>query len=143
MKRNWIRTIYLYMLALLGVVLLTIGGVRLMDMALKAFIFTEADHAQSIAMRQPPIPYGLERIEELGADESLSDREREVIRSWLEDYERWEAESEAVDPMTSSRQRTASSSLAMILIGLPLYLYHWRLIRRENALDDGLPPASA
>ncbi|HET7274913.1 MAG TPA: hypothetical protein VFI91_07015 [Longimicrobiaceae bacterium] len=133
MKRNWIRTVYLYMLALLGVILLTIGGVRLMDMALKAFIFTEADQQQRIAMRQPPMPYGLQRVEDLANDEDLQPAERAAIQEWLADYDRWKEESDAVDPMISSRQRTASSSLAMILIGLPLYFYHWRLIRRENA----------
>ena len=34
-----IRTIYLYLFALLGLALLTIGGVRFVDMGLKAFVF--------------------------------------------------------------------------------------------------------
>ena len=38
-----IRTIYLYLFALLGLVLLTIGSIRFVDMALRAFVFTKAD----------------------------------------------------------------------------------------------------
>jgi len=41
--KNIIRTIYLYIFALLGLVLVIIGGVRFVDMGLKAFVFTKAE----------------------------------------------------------------------------------------------------
>jgi hypothetical protein len=34
-----------------------------------------------------------------------------------------------------NRQREISGSLAMILVGLPLYLYHWRMIQKEDKRD--------
>ncbi len=30
------------------------------------------------------------------------------------------------------RQRELSGSIAMIAVGLPLYLYHWKTIQKEN-----------
>jgi len=30
------------------------------------------------------------------------------------------------------RQSTASNSLAFIIVGLPLFLYHWWLIQKEK-----------
>ena len=45
-KHSLIRTIYLYLFACLGLVLLTIGGVRFLDMGLKAFVFTKAEQEQ-------------------------------------------------------------------------------------------------
>lgn len=36
------------------------------------------------------------------------------------------------DYITSRRHRDASINLSLILVGLPLYLYHWGLIRRES-----------
>ena len=32
-----------------------------------------------------------------------------------------------------SRQREFSGALAMILVGVPLYLYHWKTIKRESS----------
>ena len=131
--RSWVRTVYLYMMALLGLVLLTIGGVRMLDLGLKAFVFTEADQEQRFSMMQPPMPMMLERMERIdrGDEPDLTPQERAAVRQWLQDYERWREQADRVDPITSRRQRTASSALALILIGLPLYGYHWRLIRRE------------
>lgn len=131
--RSWVRTVYLYMMALLGLVLLTIGGVRMLDLGLKAFVFTQAEQEQRVSMLQPPMPVMMERMERIdrGDEPDLTPQERAAVRQWLQDYERWREQADRVDPITSRRQRTASSALALILIGLPLYGYHWRLIRRE------------
>lgn len=132
-SRSWVRTVYLYTMALLGLVLLTIGGVRILDLGLKAFVFTQAEQEERVSMRQPPMPMALERLERIdrGENPDLTAQERAMVRQWLREYERWKEQADRVDPITSRRQRTASSALALILIGLPLYGYHWRTIRRE------------
>lgn len=38
----------------------------------------------------------------------------------------------AVREQTRNRQREFSGAFAMIVIGLPLYLYHWKTIQKEN-----------
>lgn len=133
-RRPWIRTVYLYLLAMLGLVLLTIGGIRLLDMGLKAFVFTQAEQEERTMYMQPPMPVGLERVERIGRGEEgeLTAEERALVRQWVEDYRSWKERTERVDVVVARRQRTASSSLAMILVGLPLYLYHWGVIRKEK-----------
>lgn len=133
-RRPWIRTVYLYLLAMLGLVLLTIGGIRLLDMGLKAFVFTQAEQEERFMYQQPPMPVALERVERIGRGEEaeLTPEERALVRQWVEDYRSWKERSERVDVIVARRQRTASSSLAMILVGLPLYLYHWGVIRKEK-----------
>ena len=37
-----------------------------------------------------------------------------------------------VNYVTAKRHRDASLNLSLILIGLPLYLYHWRIIKKET-----------
>lgn len=135
--RSWVRTVYLYLMALIGLVLLTTGGVRLLDMGLKAFVFTQAEQEERISLRQPPMPGVLERLDRIErgdptGEPELTPQERATLRQWLDEYERWREEQARVDPIVSRRQRSASSALALILIGLPLYGYHWRLIRREH-----------
>ena len=132
-KRSAIRTIYLYIFAIVGLVLLIIGGVRFIDMGLKAFIFTAADEEQRLYSQQPPIPiYPVEKIGDIQDGGELTIQEKEAIERWLVDYEAWEKRRAEIDPITSRRHRDASINLAMILVGAPLYIYHWGTIRKES-----------
>jgi len=38
--------------------------------------------------------------------------------------------------ITQQRQRDAANSLAMLIIGLPLYLYHWRMASRRKEEEE-------
>lgn len=133
-----IRAIYLYLFALLGLVLLTIGGVRFVDMGLKAFIFTKADEEERLIYNQaPPVPCSINEIEKLQQKTEeekkicLSKEEKSTFEQLLVDYKNWKGRSK-IDYVASRRHRDASLNLAMILIGLPLYFYHWRIIRQET-----------
>jgi len=128
-----IRTIYLYLFTLLGLTLLTIGGVRFVDMGLKAFVFTKAEEEQRLSYNQPTyMPYPVQKIEELQEGAELSEEEKTTIKQWLADYKDWKERRSQIDPVTAKRHRDASFNLALILIGLPLYLYHWRIIKKET-----------
>jgi len=132
-KYSVIRTIYLYAFALLGLIFLCISGIRFLDMGLKAFVFTKAEEQMKIDYARPVTPYSYEKIKGLETEGvSLTNDEMAEIRQITQEYENWEERSKKVDPVTSNRHRTASSSLAMILVGLPLYLYHWSVIKRET-----------
>ena len=131
-KHSLVRTIYLYLFAILGLVLLIIGGVGFIDMGLKAFVFTEAEKEQRLNYKQPSsIPYSIQKIEKLQDEEELSEEEKTTIKQWLADYKEWKEKQSEIDPVTARRHRNASSNLAKILIGLPLYFYHWGIIKRE------------
>jgi hypothetical protein len=126
-----IRTIYLYLFTIIGLALLTIGGVRFVDMGLRAFIFTQADEEQRLSYLQPPVYYPVGNIEKLTGNATLSDQEKTQITQLLQDYKTWQESRAKIDPVTAKRQRDTSINLALILIGLPLYLYHWRTIGKE------------
>lgn len=110
-KKILIRDIYLHLFALIGLVLLTIGFVRLINLTLKTYVFTKADVFYSYPTPMPIAP----------GEESLQFPSREEI----EDYQNKER--------TSKRQREAAESLAFIIAGLPLYFYHWSAIRKNKA----------
>lgn len=135
-KNTLIRTIYLYTFSLVGLVLVVIGGVRFVDMGLKAWVFTQADEEQRMWSKQPPMPAITEkRIEAAvreGKTENLTDEEKAAMEQWLASYATWKAQQEKFDPITSQRQRESAGALSFILVGLPLYLYHWRVIKREK-----------
>jgi len=105
-KDSIIRTIYLYIFSLLGLALIIIGGVRFIDMGLKAYVFTKADQEMEYDYRAPSKLEG----DTIECPELIS----------------------RADNITSRRHRDASINLALILVGLPLYLYHWGMIKRES-----------
>ncbi|MBU3918333.1 hypothetical protein KKC63_00255 [Patescibacteria group bacterium] len=127
-----IRTIYLYIFALLGLVLVTIGAVNFLNMGLKAFVFTKADQNMEINFERPissPLP--VEKMEEFGEGSELSEEELALVQDWLEEYKIWQTESGKINYLVSDRHRSASINLSLILIGIPLYLYYWATIKRE------------
>ncbi len=142
----FVRTIYLYLFALVGLILLIIGSVRFLDMVLKAFIFTQAEEEHRLSYMRPPMfPVGTPTIateSEDGVLESketitLSTQEKANIDRWIQDYNAWVERRAQVDPITARRHRNASINLSMILIGLPLYFYHWGVIKRETRKKSG------
>jgi len=135
-KRSSVRTVYLYLFALVGVWQCVIGGVHFIDMGLKAFVFTQAEEEQRLFPPQPPMPYQREVVDNLQNEEGLSEEERAAIQQSLADYESWKEKSSNFDYLTARRHRDASMNLALILVGFPLYFFHWRIIKRELKKEE-------
>lgn len=127
-----IRTIYLYVFALLGLVLMVIGSVRFIDLGLKVLIFKNAENETRMINKEPVPLYSVKDIEFLKDRSDLSAAEKEAIQNWLKDYQNWKETSAKIDYLSSRREQNASISLAMIIIGLPLYAYHWTIIKKET-----------
>lgn len=112
-KYPLIRKIYLYLFALVGLLLVTVGAVRLVSLGLKTYVFQEADQFYSY-----PSPRLIEQKTPDGKE--LQEPSKEEI----EEFERKQR--------TSNRQREAAESLGWIIVGIPLYLYHWRQIQKDK-----------
>jgi|AP95_1055475.scaffolds.fasta_scaffold149845_2 hypothetical protein len=131
-----IRAIYLYLLSLVGIILVLIGGSGFVSMGLKTFIFTQADDEQRMFREMPPRPYGVSPAERIEGESRALFRDSATKKQWEEDYEAWRERRKSIDPVAARRHREAASNLSFILVGLPLYLYHWRLIRRDHAGEE-------
>jgi len=113
------------------------GCVRFIDMGLKAFIFKQADAPERLLQKfscqnvfYAPVP--IEKLAASQTDSGFSADEQATIKTFLDNYQKCQKEGVNINYVTSQRQKDASSSLAMILVGLPLYLYHWRVISKET-----------
>lgn len=132
---SWIKTVYLYLFSLLGLVLIIIGTVNFLDMAFKAYVFTSAEKDREIRTHRPTPPnqISVDSIEKIKESPDLTQEQQQDIESWLQDYTDWKHRQQEFDPVTSDRHEQASKNLAMIIVGLPVFLYHWRIIRRDNS----------
>ena len=135
-KHPLIRTIYLYVFALLGLVLVTIGTVRFVNMALKTFVFTQADQDQRYMYEPPRPPYAMpvkgEKLSDATSTVVLTQDEQEAQRQWMSEYQAWQETRSKIDYQAVRRHQDASMNLALILVCLPLYLYHWRVIQKKT-----------
>lgn len=133
-KHSLIRTIYLYLFTIVGLALLVIGSVKFIDMGLKMFVFTKAEEPERLQqMYYYPTPVSsISKLETYQDSEELTTEEKETLKTFLANYKDWAEKEAKIDYLVSNRQKQASNNLAMILVGLPLYLYHWRIIKRET-----------
>lgn len=129
-----IRTIYLYLFALAGLIIVIQAGIRALNLGLKTFVFTDIDKQTRMNYEKPVVPY-LEGLKDVQDCDSLTEEDRESIKSWIENYEEWKEESEQIDYVSIQRQEEGSGIISSLLIGLPLYLYHWKVIQRETKED--------
>ncbi|HSH46352.1 MAG TPA: hypothetical protein VK966_10965 [Longimicrobiales bacterium] len=119
---HWVRVVYLYLFALVGLILLTIGGVQLTSLALRSYVLTEADAEMRVQyLPEPPVRFTAENARGLARDTTLDAEERDALRQWAADYERQREEREAINPVKSRRQRDAARALALLIVGLPLF----------------------
>src|SRR3989338_5656085 len=136
-KYPLIRTIYLYLFSLVGLVLIIIASVDFIDMALKAFVFKQADAGEELYNKEPrPAypPFGIEKTKETakeGSAVTLTSDERNQLNLWLGEYEQYQEDRDRVNFVIERRHQDAARNLAMLLVGFPLYLYYWNVIRRE------------
>lgn len=139
----WIRTIYIYLFALVGLALVIIGSVSLIDLGLKITIFKQADQEY---LERPPLPpaklvpaefrEGASEKDTAPADIRLTETEQERLEKWHEDYRFWQERQAGLNLLRSRRERTASRSIAMLIVGVPLFLYHWRLVAKTRRGDS-------
>ena len=113
-----IRTIYLYLFSLVGLVIVVIGLVNLVDLGLKAFIFKNADQP----VVYPSYPAKLMPPDAQGSAMTPAEEEK---------YSADQAAAQEKQRQ-SDRERTASNAIAMIIIGTPLFIYHWRTIQKDR-----------
>lgn len=118
--------VYLYLFSMLGLVLVVIGAVGLLNLGLKNTIFSYDDPWMS----QPPLPY-FSKIDTLSSCDDLSSEDRVLIDRWLREYESWESTSSR-NYKSSQNNESAARNLALLLVGFPLFLFHWRLVRRKD-----------
>jgi hypothetical protein len=109
-----LRKSFLYIFATIGLILTIISGVNLINLGLKTFIFTKADH-----FCYETIPVSIDKVgktTELTAEQKIAQQ------------------NQCNEQRISNQQNQISTSVAMIIVGLPLYFYHWIKINKENQI---------
>ena len=99
-----IRLLYLYLFSFVGLLISIIGSIQLVDLGLKNYVFRVSEYAYYV----DPVVSEKQTI----SPEEMEKRNKEE--------------------QTNQRKRQLSNSIAMILVGVPVYLYHWKTIKKEQ-----------
>lgn len=107
-----IRLLYLYLFSFIGLIVAVIGAIRIFELGLKVYVFKGADQYQIYSMPVKVDPNGKEiQLTQEEKDQQQKDQDLQTKRQ---------------------RQTEVSGALAMLLVGIPLYKYHWKLIKKED-----------
>lgn len=111
MKFN-IRLLYLYLFSFIGLLIAVIGSVRLVQLGIKVYIFNGADRYPVYVGALP---------EKIDNEEVEFDNKQTEAQNRINEIEN-----------KRQREREVAEAGAMLIIGIPLYLYHWKTIKKES-----------
>jgi FtsZ-interacting cell division protein ZipA len=117
----WIKKVYLYVVSLVSLIIVVIGAIMLINLALRAWVFKKADNSFYYA---PKVACDLPARAE-GSQAAILPAE-----CTDPNYEQKMKEQEE-ENRAAQRQRNAAQAIAMIIVGAPVFYYHWRLARKE------------
>jgi predicted nucleic acid-binding Zn ribbon protein len=102
-----LRLLYLYLFSFVGLLIVVIGSIQMVNLGLKMTVFKDADKY----MAYPQMDVNGKALESEAEVQARQDKD-----------------------LANQRQRELANSLSMIVIGVPLYFYHWRMIQKEGGI---------
>ncbi len=107
-----LKKAYLYLVSIIALVIMVIGGIMLINLALKAWVFKQADrYASYPCIAQPASLEG----KAAGCDAQALEAQKKADEQ----------------NRSSQRQRDAAQAIAFIIVATPVWWYHWRAARKE------------
>ena len=109
-----LKKAYLYLVSTISLVIMVVGGIMIINLALRTWVLTKADqnfYSQPCIASKPTTPDGTP------ATCTAEEQARQVQQD--------------KDNRAAQRQSTAAQAIAMILVASPVWYFHWRLARKE------------
>ena len=98
---------YLYLFSFVGLLIVVIGSIQILNLGLKTFIFT-------------------------GADSNFYNMTQNLPKTDPNYVDPVVAKQQQLEQIKNQRESELAWAISMIIVGLPLYGYHWKLISKEN-----------
>lgn len=122
--RNIIRNIYLYLVSAVSLFMIVFSLASLVNLGLRTWIFPKAD--DNYYYPKPTQEYCMFDKEGRQSCPSADERAK------LEELDK----QRAVESRTAQRQRDLVQNISMLIVALPLFVYHWMIIRRDRTIEN-------
>ena len=134
MKRNIIRQIYLYAVSIISLFLLVFAAGQLVDLGLKTWVLTKADTAYNqkcddqgnVYYGAPPAPIAVPGDKPFAPPSPQPTAEEKAAAKAA-------CEQNIVDQRSAAQQNQLVSALSMLIVALPVFIFHFRLVQKERA----------
>lgn len=125
-----IRNVYLYLVTLIGLITFIFGSVGIINNMLQHYVF-QVDQSD-MYYAQPIYPGFKGQCAQAYPDPADKEGKRMIIPTTQEVADCQKAEKEQNERINRANfGRELSISLAQIVIGLPIWLFHWGIIQKE------------
>lgn len=110
-----VKTLYLYLVSFVALMMLVISAVDVLNIVLKTFVFTKADSYTYYPSATTCVP---------GATTTYDGKDCATAEQ--------EARKSDEENRVSQRQRDLVRDISMLVVGIPLFAFHWRLARKKE-----------
>lgn len=111
-----IKNIYLYLVSFVALMMMVFSIVDLFNVLLRTYVFTQADNYNYPVMAC---------VDKASPGSPVTDPV--VCRQQQEDVKKQQEQSRI-----ANRQSSYVRDLSMIVVAIPLFAYHWRIIRKKG-----------
>jgi len=120
------RKFYFAVASLGSLLLVVISLVSLLQLGIATLLKTQSQNMGN----QPPNPQSYTGDILKGGE--LTRSQRESMADWQTDYTKWRKEQRDFDWATNAKKEQIAMSLAFFLVGLPIFIYHIRFVKKEK-----------
>lgn len=125
-KSKLIRTIYLYIVVLVSLIFTGVGAGTILNTGLKYYVFPEAERKSYFDCNyEPPMA-------SYPSKEGATAEQKEQLDALITDYKKWKEERTGDNCIRPARQNKIIDAFTMLIIALPICLFHWRIIKRDK-----------
>lgn len=115
-----IRQVYFYVVSLVGLLMIVFPTADLINQGLKTWVFPQIDEAEYAHLKRPMYPPEVQAPKETP--------EQEAIR--LKDEQEF-----AELQRRAQKQRDLVRDISLLIVGLPLFAFHFRIVQKEKNRD--------
>jgi hypothetical protein len=117
-----IKTIYFYLVCFVALMTVVFSAADLINIALKTWVFTKADSDYYYA---PAI------VCPATMDKSLDTTTSAQMKADCEKQQKLNGE-QSENNRIAQKQSNVVRDISLIVVGIPLFLYHWQIVRKKN-----------
>ncbi len=124
-KARIIKSIYFYLVSFVALMMIAFSSADLINTALRTWIFTQADN-YTYRMDCPTAPY----FDTKGTAINDPATKAQLVADCEKQQEMNQKNEE--QNRISQRQNSIVRDISMIVVGIPLFLIHWRIVRSKD-----------
>jgi hypothetical protein len=113
-----IKNIYLYLVSFVALMMIIFSTADVINIGLKAFIFTKADDMSYGYYPACPVATPAGTTTSVKADPGCLSPDEQKKRD--------------EDSRSAQRQNSLVRDISMIIVGIPVFMYHWSIVRRKD-----------